>query len=369
MKVSLELQPCCGQRSGIGNYTLELIKRLEKRADLSLQGTVFNFLGRNQNKEVDGFSFPVTTFKAMPYGVYRRVWDKVPIPYSALFPKADIHHFFNYIVPPGVEGKVLTTVYDLTYLRYPETMDQSNRLRLERGMERSLQRADAVVTDSYFVKEEIVTTLGYEESRVFVVSPAAVPMKKSTLHANYLQEKWNISGSFILYLGNLEPRKNLERLLNAFALVRKDVPVQLVLAGGMGWNAESICARVEALNRNDIILTGYVSEEEKSLLLEQATLFAFPSVYEGFGMPILEAMEMGTPVVTANAASMPEIAGDAARLVNPFDERDIADGILEVFSNVSLQNAMREKGFLRCKAYSWENSANRLAEIYKSLGD
>lgn len=369
MKVALELQPCCGQRSGIGYYTLELARCLAQQSEWELAGNVFNFLCKNNNQVLSQLPIPIHTNPLMPYGVYRRIWNSVPIPYGTLFPKADIHHFFNYIVPPHVTGKVVTTVHDLTYLRYPETMDSKN-LRFFRGnMERSLQRADALVAVSEFTKGEMVSQLGIAPEKITVVSPAAVPSASSILPEEILRERWGIQRSYILYLGNLEPRKNIGRLLDAFTQVRERYPVTLVISGGLGWKSEGVLAKIRALDRGDIIQTGYVSNEEKTLLMQRAAVFVFPSLYEGFGMPILEAMEAGVPVVTSNAASMPEIAGGAARLVNPLEPDSIAEELLEVLTHPKLRTIMREQGLARAGFYSWEHSADRLKNLYRQLGE
>ena len=156
MTIALELQPCCGKRSGIGNYTYELARHLEHASDLKFVGNVFNFLGRNDNRQAfAGINMPIRESRLFPYGVYRRIWNLVPIPYQSMFPgDADLSVFFNYIIPPHVSGKAIAAVFDLTYLRFPETMELRNRKRLNAGMKYSISRSDHIITISEFSKRE-----------------------------------------------------------------------------------------------------------------------------------------------------------------------------------------------------------------------
>ena len=291
MKVALELQPCCGRRSGIGTYVYELAKRLTNRNGLEFYGTLFNFMGRNDNAEsLQDIAVPVRESRIFPYGVYRRIWNWVPIPYQSLFPgQADLHVFFNYIVPPHAGGKVITTVHDMTWKRFPETMDKRNYRRLQKGMEQSIAQSDHILTLSRFSKEEIVSLLGIAEERVSIV-PCAPSLSKAAENFDRCAEKFQIKRPYLLYVGTIEPRKNLIRLLKAYAMLQREQGIehQLVLAGGRGWKADEIYRMAEELP--GVILTGYVSGEEKNALYQNAAAFIFPSLYEGFGIPPLEAM-------------------------------------------------------------------------------
>lgn len=371
MRVALELQPCCGNRSGIGMYTYELAKRMRDGEGLEFCGNLFNFLGRNDNSEaLQGIEMPLREAKLFPYGVYRRIWNYAPIPYQSLFPgKADLSVFFNYIVPPRVSGRVITTVYDMTYLRYPETMDQRNLRRIRNGIRYSVDRSDHIVTISEFSKREICSLLNVPEEMVSVVYSAPVQFGTCAEWAT-VAEKFSVTKPYILYVGTIEPRKNLERLIRAFDLLKQKyhIPHQLVLAGGKGWQSEGIYQAVsEAKAREDILFTGYVSQMEKNALYCNATVFVFPSLYEGFGMPPLEAMHWNCPVVCADAASLPEVVGGAAQLVDPLDEESIAEGIRQVLSDHMLADSLREKGQKQKDLFTWDASARRLTEICKDV--
>ena len=368
MRVALELQPCCGKRSGIGVYTYELAKRMRAGDGLEFYGDIFNFLGRNDNAgSLAGISMPLRECKLFPYGVYRRIWNKVHIPHEALFRgETDLNVFFNYIVPPHVVGKVMTTVYDLTYLRFPETMDAGNLKRLQDGMKYSIERSDGLVTISEFSKREIMELLEIPEDRIYVV-PCAPSFNGRPADFDGCAAKFGIDKPYILYIGTIEPRKNLVRLIQAYERLKREqgIPHQLVLAGGKGWANDEIIHMAEKVE--NVILTGYISEEEKYALYKNADVFAFPSIYEGFGIPPLEAMHFGCPVVCAAAASLPEVVEDAAELVDPMDAVSIAEGLWKVISDPDHAAELVRRGREQTEKYTWDTSAVKLMEACRAV--
>lgn len=370
MKVALELQPCCGNRSGIGMYTYELARRMQDGEGLEFAGNLFNFMGRNENgPSLQGIDFPLRVCRSMPYGIYRRIWHVLPLTYGMLFPKADLSVFFNYIVPPRVKGRVITTVYDMTYLRFPETMDERNLKRLRQDMAYSVARSDHIITISEFSKREIIELLGVPEEKISVVY-CAPSLVQSQGESEDAAEKFGIHGPFLLYVGTIEPRKNLTRLLHAFNLLKQRyrIPHKLVLAGGRGWgNAEIYQTARALLCSDDVIFTGYISSEEKNWLYRHATAFVFPSLYEGFGMPPLEAMSFGCPVVCADAASLPEVVGEAAALVDPTEEESISGGIWHVLSDQQYAETLVRSGYQQIKRFSWDSSAEKLRHICRKV--
>lgn len=371
MKVALELQPCCGKRSGIGTYIYELARRLTDGDGLEFCGNLFNFAGRNDNsRALEGIAMPIRESRVFPYGVYRRIWDYVPIPYQSLFPgRADLTLFFNYIVPPRVEGAVMTAIHDLTYLRYPETMDVKNLRRIRKGIAYSVKRSSRILTISEFSKGELMELLDIPEEKISVVytAPSLLPERADF---EGCARKWGIKCPYLLYVGTIEPRKNLVRLLRAFDLLksREKIPHRLVLAGGRGWQDGEIMQTAKTIQHaEDVIFTGYVSAEEKSMLYQNADAFVFPSLYEGFGIPPLEAMTLGCPVVCADAASLPEAAGDGAELVDPLEEESIAAGILRVLSDQPYRVGLVERGLRHAAGFTWETSAEKLTQICKEI--
>lgn len=370
MKVALELQPCCGNRSGIGMYTYELARRMKDENELTFTGNLFNFMGRNDTApSLEGVDLPLQICRSMSYGVYRRIWHLLPLTYGMLFPRADLNVFFNYIIPPRVKGRVMTTVYDMTYLRFPETMDKRNLKRLRSDMEYSVERSDHIITISEFSKREITELLGIPEEKISVVYCAPSLLENCGEEAK-TAEKFGVYGPFLLYVGTIEPRKNLVRLLRAFDLLKQryDIPHKLVLAGGKGWGCTEVYQIAETLScPEDVVFTGYISSGEKNWLYRHATLFVFPSLYEGFGIPPLEAMFFGCPVVCADVASLPEIVGDAAELVDPLEEESISAGIWRVLSNQQYAKMLICSGYQQIKQFSWDRSAEKLRQICREV--
>lgn len=343
MQVSIELQPCLKNRSGIGIYTYELTKRLQEFEDIKFQGNLFNFFYRNNIEEdIPELSLNKNICSLFPYSIYRRVWRWVPIKYNSLFKNdADIYHFFNFIVPPRVKGKVITTVYDMTYKLYPETMDKRNLKRLNDDMEYSVNRADKIITITESSKNDIVKFLNVDHSKIEIVS-CGVDYNNfnrtfSDNEKSIVRDKYNLPHNYILYMGTLEPRKNIESIVKAFSLfIAKNVlsnnNIKLVIAGKKGWMFESIFNIVSKLNLNDhVIFTDYVDEIDKPIIYNMAKLFVFPSLYEGFGIPVLEAMASSVPVITSNVSSLPEVSGEAAILVEPKDIKGIAKIWIEFY--------------------------------------
>ena len=369
MNVALELQPCCGNRSGIGTYTYELARRLRDGDGITYSGTIFNCFGREHSEQaLDGIQLAVEQCQLFPYGIYRRIWHWVPIKYQQLFSPADIRIFFDFIVPPRVDGKVMTTVHDLSFLRYPETIRRVNRQRIERDIQYSLDRSDKIITISEFSKKELMELMGVEAERIALVSPAPACIETDCGTADL--SRFSIQSPYLLYVGTIEPRKNLVFLIKAFEYLKKETgcPHQLVLAGGKGWNNEEIyLAAQESPYQKEIVFTGYISQAEKTALYQGASLFVFPSLYEGFGIPPLEAMGAGCPVVCSDAASLPEVVGDAAKLISPTDMKGLAQAVAEVLFDPAQRADLIARGRERTAVYTWEKSAKRLHELCKRL--
>lgn len=369
--VALELQPCVKQRSGVGVYTYELARRLNSNTEISYSGNVFNFMNKlNIEKELSELSFSINTNLAMPYGVYRRIWKYLPISYNRLFhSKADIYHFFNYIVPPRIKGRVITTIHDLAYLLYPETMDPKNLKRITDDIEYSINRSDVVIAVSEYTKQLILEKYDVPESKVKVIYNSFSISKEVTSY-DILKSKYDLFEPYILYVGNLEPRKNISRLIEAFSSLKHNekIPHKLVIVGQKGWLFDDIFKTLEDIGiKDDVIFTGFVDDKDKTSFYKNADTFVYPSLYEGFGIPILEAMAMGTPVVCSNTSSMPEVGGDAAVYVDPLSVDSIAEGIWSVLSDKELADSKIKLGYEQIKKFSWDDSARKLEEIYKSI--
>lgn len=371
MRVALELEPCKRKRAGIGAYTYELARRLKNQDGLEFCGHLFNFAGRDNCSElIQTLRMPIHECRLFHYGIYRRIWKFVPITYDNLFEeKPDLTIFFDYIVPPHISGYVVTAIHDMTCFRFPDTVDKKNLSRIVGGLPYSLKRSSHILTDSEFSKKEICEFLNVAEEKISVIY-AAPSLSEQCGNFQDCARKWGIQRPYLLYIGTIEPRKNIIRLLKAFELLkeRHNIPHQLVLAGGKGWKTEGIYRTASVMRHAvDVSFTGYVSSEEKNTLYQNADAFVFPSIYEGFGMPTLEAMHCGCPVVCSNAASLPEVVGSAAELVDPMDIESIAEGIMRVLSDQVYAQSLVEKGRAQEKKFTWEESAQRLVKICKEV--
>jgi len=308
--------------------------------------------------------------------IYRAASTFLPVPYSTFFGTSDdLTHFFNYIVPPGVKGKTVVTVHDMVYKAFPETVRARTKYMLNSGLKQSMNRADMIVTDSQFSKDEIIKYFPQHSDKIRVVQcgvdlekfrpctePERIPEVKKSL---------GIEGDYFLYLGTIEPRKNLERLIKAYHIctqrIGSDLP-KLVLAGGKGWLYDSIFAKVTELGLTDrVIFTKYVPSEDMNPLMCGAVAFVFPSIYEGFGMPPLEAMACGVPVLASDAASLPEVTGDCAVICDAYSEESIAEGLLHLYDDTALRADLSRRGLERASQFTWDASAKQLYNVYKEL--
>lgn len=382
MKIAFESQLFLkGDKTGIGWCADNLIKELVKDPDYQC---VCDFFTVRQPKErtdrvkvYEAHGAVMNPCKWFHNMLYKLIWPVVPVPYSIFFGKdRDITQFFNFVVPPGVKGKVVTIVHDMAYKAYPETVNERTRKWLELTLEGSCRRADAIITVSEFSKREIMKYLGVEADKITVM-PNGVNLE--LFHNGYTDEdidrvkqQFHIQDDYFLYLGTLEPRKNIERIIQAYYYLleekdAKEVP-ELVLAGGKGWLYDSIFELVHKLNmEKKVIFTGYVEERDVPVLMQGARAFLFPSLYEGFGMPPLEAMACQTPVITSNTSSLPEVVGEAGILVDPFEVNEIKEAMKRLAEDVALAEELGRLGLERSKGYTWEHSADILKQVYQTL--
>lgn len=379
MKIALELQPCLKKRSGIGVYTYELARCLQGYKDIELFGNIFNFMGRNNiEDDIRGLEFKKNYCWLMPYGVYRRVWHHIPVGYNDFFKEqVDISHFFNFIVPPRVKGKIVNTIHDLTFELYPETMDQANLKRIKDDIAYSIERSDKLIAVSEATKMDMIKYLKLDPAQIEVVYNGVhyelfnEPITEEKREA--VRKKYRLPEHYILYMGTLEPRKNIELLIEAFKVLKKEGEsivqnVKLVLAGKKGWFFEEIFKKIEVLGlTEEVIDLGYIYEEDKVALYQMAKCFTFPSLFEGFGIPVIEAMAAGVPVITSNVSSLPEVAGDAAILINPKDVIALAEGMYRLLVDETYREILIQKGYNNAQCYSWESAAAKLHQIYQNL--
>jgi len=262
-------------------------------------------------------------------------------------------------------------VHDLAYLHTPEYVRTKNRKYLERFVPKSVKTADAVVAVSQTVKEDLVNRFNLDENKVFV-APNGVDEKRfaraNPAKIRKVKEKYGIKGEYFLFVSTLEPRKNLAGLLGAYEKLGKKIPA-LVLAGGEGWRNDDAMENIKRMRQNgfSVITTGFVSDEDLPALYSGANMLVLPSHFEGFGLPIIEAMAAGIPVITSNKNPMKEVGGNAALYANPKDTDDIADKISLLYTDNALREQLVRRGRANIKRFSWEESAKVFKNLIREL--
>jgi glycosyltransferase involved in cell wall biosynthesis len=288
---------------------------------------------------------------------------------AGLVTRLDLLHSPDHIPPQWTGGASVITVHDLAFLRYPETHAPDSR-RYYGQICWAVRRADAILADSLATKHDLINFLRVPPERIRVVYPAPRPglARPPERTVRGLREALGLTRPYILFVGTLELRKNLVRLIEAFGRVRRVFDGELVLAGEPGFGAEAIyAAAAAALVRGRVRLVGRIKDEDLPALYAGAEVFVMPSLYEGFGLPPLEAMACGTPVVASNVSSLPEVCGDAALLCTPTDVESIAVTIERVLLNTAVRRRLIERGLARARSFTWERTVRDVLACYREV--
>jgi glycosyltransferase involved in cell wall biosynthesis len=299
--------------------------------------------------------------------LWRPFWIQAAVPRLARRLRLDLYHFTGDVAALGLDAPYVVTIHDLSILRMPETHPLYRRLGYRVLLGRSAHGGRRVITDSEASADDIVRLLGVPRERVDVVPLAADETFRPIADAERLtavRRRYGLDAPFVLYVGNVEPRKNLPRLIEAFA--RVEIPdVTLALVGGLAWGTNSTTRRIHELGLDRRVrLLGYVPDEDLPSLFSAAELFAYPSLLEGFGLPVLEAMACGAPVLTSQTDALVEIADGAARLVDPYSVDAIAEGLAELLSQPRERARLAVAGLARARRYSWEATARLTLDAY-----
>jgi glycosyltransferase involved in cell wall biosynthesis len=291
-------------------------------------------------------------------------------------PKVDVLHV-QYTAPPFCPVPVVATIHDLAFEHLPETFTRRGSMQLKLTVRRTARRAARVATVSEYSRQDLLRTYKLAPEKVAVtyngIEPHFTPQAPSANEAEEVRRRFGIGREFLLAVGSLQPRKNLVRLIRAYAKLREEAAgraPQLVIVGRKLWLTAEIFAEVRRQRwAEDVILTGYVADEDLPKLYRAATAFVYPSLFEGFGLPPVEAMACGTPVITSNTSSLPEVVGDAAVLIDPCDERALADALSQITGDAALRARLRGQGIERAKKFTWRAAAEKTLQLYREAAE
>ncbi len=367
MLIGYEASALQGRKSGVGYYTENMLTSVMRAAP---QHRYVLFSNRNMR---DGHRQLATEIlhseRLFPV---RALWMQAVLPGTLRSIQPDLCHFTNYMAPLVTSCPYIVTVYDMTIFITPR-LHSFKKLVLDRTLiPRVARKAGAIITVSNSARKDILRYLKVPKEKVRVVPGAASPSFRPITDATQLEAvraRHGLYDPYILYVGTIEPRKNLPRLVRAFAsLKRRGLPHKLVIVGQSGWHTEPIFAEIERLElKSEIVFTGYVPFEDLPAIYTMAEVMAFPSLYEGFGLPVIEAMACGTPVVTSNTSSLVEVADSAALLVDPLSVEELETALHRFISDRCLRADLREKGLERAAHLTWEHTAQATLEVYNSV--
>lgn len=284
----------------------------------------------------------------------------------------DVLHV-QYTAPPFCRIPVVVTIHDLAFERMPETFTRRGSFQLKLTVRRTAKKAARIATVSEYSRQDLLDIYKLPPEKVVVtyngVESIFTPQPSVPNEAEEIRRRFGVSRDYLLAVGSLQPRKNMVRLIRAYARLRserEDFTAQMVVVGRKLWLASEIFDEVKRQRwADDVILTGYVADEDLPPLYRAARAFVYPSLFEGFGLPPLEAMACGTPVVTSDVSSLPEVTGDAALLIDPTDEQALANALIEIVNNERLRAELREKGIAQAKKFAWRDAAEKTLRLYQ----
>ena len=353
MRIALDTQSTVGRKTGIGIYTARLLDALRRVGPEHEYREIA--WGRDVSMRLD-----------------RRLrWQQWELPRRARAAGADLLHVPGFDAPRRKPCPLVLTVHDLIGMLFPQNLPPVARFYWSRWLPRSIRWADRVIADSEHTRRDIVRLLGVPTERIVVIPLGVDVAFRQVADAEALvavRGRYALPETFILYVGTLEPRKGLDTLVDAYATLADALSHDLVIAGKRGWYTQSLFAQVRRLGlERRVHFTNYVADADLPALYSLAAIFAFPSRYEGFGLPPLEAMACGTPVVSSNAASLPEAVGDAGLLVPPDDPVALAAALRRVLEDADLRARLHAAGLAQAQRFTWEETARQTLTVYQEL--
>jgi len=368
-KLVIDSVPLLSPLTGIGRYIYEISKELEKRDAFEIN----YFYGYYSDKLMNPSSKP--TVKSLKTIITRFTFIKKLVREIILLlgkinaKSYDIYWEPNLLPNQNIKTKkLITTVHDFSFVLHKEYHPKERIEYIDKYFTKNIIKSDMIITGSHFTKNEILQRLDFKEEQIEVIYHGIDHNLFQVYSNEDLKVDFELPKKFILSVGSIEPRKNLIGLLEAYSKLSLEIKKEykLVIAGFKGWENKEIMALIEK-NQENIHYLGFISDKELSIVYNLASLFVFPSFYEGFGLPVLEAMACGTPVVCSDSSSIPEVGGDAVVYCDPNNTDDISNKIVQVLNDTELQKSMKVSGIKRAKEFTWEKSASQHIKVFQKV--
>lgn len=353
MKIAMDIQSTLCNKTGIGYYVQNLIGQLEKMDDIEVGR--YSWAGKKDLNTLE-----------------RLYWENVRLPSLVKDTALDILHIPGFAGPVGrSRTKKVTTIHDLIGMIYPDNLNFASRFYWQKWLPLCVKNSDFIIAVSENTKKDIVRLLNIPEERIEVILIAVderfFPVEDEEKFKS-VRLKYSLPEEFILTVGTVEPRKNICSLIEAVALYMKEEKsgLNIVIAGKKDWGYNRLLEKTEELKMADRVrFTNYVDEEDMAVIYSMAKFFVYPSFYEGFGLPVLEALSCGAPVISSNVSSLPEVTGEASVLIDPHDVYDLKKAIKKLDRDSALRNEMAEKSLRQSKKFTWGKTALQTLEVYK----
>jgi glycosyltransferase involved in cell wall biosynthesis len=370
MTYTIDISPGVNIAAGLGRYARALTEAMLPYVQPQL---FYN--------KIPGRSQPIPTLAHLPTTSIRlgyKPWrmavlagQVAHIPFNRLLPPTSVFHATEHLLMPLQGIPTVLTVHDLIYRRFPQHHKRLNYWYLNLAMPLFVRRANAIIAISQATKRDLIQHYGTPADKIHVIYEAAAThfQPASPTQIQQTKQRYKLPERYIIVVGTIEPRKNYSRLLQALAQLRRDYPdVALVVVGGLGWLYEDFLAQIEALAAKEwVLFPGFVPDEDLPALYSGATLMAIPSVYEGFGLPLLEAMACGVPVISSQTSSLPELGGDAALYIDPYEVASMVEVLNQTLADADLRAELRAKGLAQAQRFSWDQAARQTLALYTSL--
>ena len=357
-----------GELYGVGNYIKSLVSGLSR---IDSENEYFLFASPHNIGHIKPLPSNFRAELAPGNRGIRLAWEQTVLPLRLKQYRIDVYHGPMYIAPLLKTCQQVVSVLDMTFHLTPRSHSWHKRIYFRSMIPAMVRRSDCVITISESTKRDIIALLGAEEEKLRVIhlgtDPRFTPVRDDAQLAK-VRKKYNLPRDFVLFVGLIEPRKNLETLVDAYCADSLSSQFDLVLAGGLGWGYSGLMQKIASSRVAECIrMPGYIADADLPALYSAAKAFVYPSLYEGFGLPVLEAMACGAAVITSSISSMPEVAGDAAILVPPHDRGALTSALQRVLRDKAFRDDLSRRARERAQLFTWEETARKTLEAYKAV--